>query len=109
MCSSGGEIKAQWGIIQRDSAQSGTVSTAVLLDKYASKEEVLLTGCRPCGYILKCILCLSLQCKSPLAEWVECAHGHTSLSKGGEEGGGGGTREVEGKKYPALKNDAVAY
>lgn len=72
-----------------------------------SKEEALLTGCRPCGYILKCILCLSLQCKGPLAEGFECAHGHAGVSK---EGGGRGAREVEGGGGdPALKNNAVSY
>lgn len=47
------------------------------------REEALLTGCRPCGYILKCILCLSLQCKGPLAEGFECPHGHAGVSKEG--------------------------
>lgn len=77
-CSSGVEITGG------NTAESGTVSTAGLLDKYAaSKEEALLTGCRPCGYILKRILCLSLQCKGPLAGGFECAHDHAGVSKEG--------------------------
>lgn len=90
--------------VGEDTAQAGTIHQhqcfVINMQSSLSIGEASLTGCRPCGYILKCILCLSLQCTGPLAKRVKFAHSHTSLSRqgrgewgrgeaGDEERGGG--------------------
>lgn len=69
-----------------------------------SREAALLTGCRPCGYMLKCILCLSPRCSAPLAKRLLTGAHEGGGGGGGGRGGGGGGGVLA--KNPVLENDA---